>query len=648
MISRIKNNIPVHIRFLLASLLWLLLIGFTFRLTLFFLNIELTNNASSFDIYYSILNRGLLFDLHISSLILLLPFFLISIPFLLNKNHRQLLRISNGLIIVLGIVNIAVLISDIDFFSYYNSRITKAIFDWTDDIGLMLKVMKSDKTYFLAFAVFLLVAAIYIYVQTRILKTFVRKRAKLFSRKSRLILFFISLLLLFFGIRGSFNFRRMPLNSNDAYFSENPFLNQLGFNPVFTLAHSYRNAKINFFDNDEEAIKTALHYLDRKRSNTANPFETNVIGSDSIKPNIILVFLESMSNAMVSRYHPAFRTTPFLDSLAQQGIVFDNFYSSGIHTYNGIFSSLYGLPAIMHNKPMNSVETANMRFYGLPWILKEKNYNTSFYITGAKRFDNMNGFLIPNGFDRIIGEVDYPADSIFNGWGVTDITMFNRVLADCDSLHKSGQQFFASVLTITTHDGYLVPTDYEEKLSNEEYPYKLYEYGDLLLEDFMNAAKNKEWFDNTVFVFVGDHGQNFSAVYDMSLNYHQVPLIIYSPKYFTHTAYKQPALQQDIYPTLCGLLDFSYKNNGLGVDLFTHKRKYAYFSADNKLGVTDDARFLIFRSKDNISMYDYKNSSLTNLYFDQPIQADSMKNYAFSMLQSAQYLIENKLTSYSE
>ncbi len=181
-------------------------------------------------------------------------------------------------------------------------------------------------------------------------------------------------------------------------------------------------------------------------------------------------------------------------------------------------------------------------------------------------------------------------------------------------------------------------------MKNKQYPYDLYEYSDLLLKEFMMSAKTKPWFDNTIFVFVGDHGQNFSALYDMNLNYHRVPLIIYSPKYFNHIEYDGFGLQQDIFPTLFGLLDYSYTNNSLGVDLFKHKRKYGYFSADNKLGIINDKHFLIYRSEKNISMYDYKAKSITDVYSNNLAEADSMLNYGFSMLQSAQYLIDNQLT----
>lgn len=640
----LRSYIPEFIQFIFLSLVLLLVINFVFRSTLFILNTNLATIASIYDIVYSFFNRGLLFDIYISLIILIIPFLISSIPFLINIPNKLYFIISNWFIILLAIINISISSTDLGFFSYYNSRITKAVFDWTDDLGLMVKIMGNDTTYLPYFLAFIIVVIIYIYVQRKIYKNVINSHTVRYNILFRVLVLLLFLISFFFGIRGSFDFSRMPLNADDAYFSENPFLNQLSFNPVYTLAHSYTDTKVNYFTSDDDAVIAAMKYLDRDMSNSINPFEIQVIGSDSIKPNIVFILMESMSNAMVSRYNKEQITTPFLDSLARNGIVFDNFYSAGIHTYNGIFSSFYGLPAIMHNKPLNSVQTANMKFYGLPNILQKKKYHTTFYITGAKKFDNMNGFLLPNGFDEIIGESDYPEDSIFDGWGVTDKIMYNRVLNKCDSLYNNATSFLAGILTITTHVGYHVPPAYKDKVTNKQYPYDLYEYSDLLLKEFMASAKTKPWFDNTIFVFVGDHGQNFSALYDMNLNYHRVPLIIYSPKYFSHIEYDGFGLQQDIFPTLFGLLDYSYTNNSLGVDLFKHKRKYGYFSADNKLGIINEKHFLIYRSKKNISMYDYRAKSITDVYLDNLAEADSMKNYAFSMLQSAQYLIENQLT----
>ncbi len=640
----LRVNFPKNIQFIFFSLLLLLTVNFAFRVTLFLLYSDLAADATTADILYCLFNVGFLFDLYISLIILVLPYLLTSIPFLKNKDNKKIYTISNRIILLLGIVNIAISSTDLGFFRYYNSRVTQTVFDWTNDLGLMLKVMSNDSTYLPYFITFLAVSGIYAFLQMKIYKKTVAKAEKHFNTKTRLLVFFAFLTLIFFGIRGSFNFHHQPLNMGDAFFSENLFLNQLSTNPVYSLANSYRYLSINYFKHDKEAVDAAFKYLNRKKSSAANPFEMTVEGADSLRPNIVLIFLESMSNAMVSRYHPELNTTPFLDSLAEQGIVFDNFYSAGVHTHNAIFSTFFGLPAVMHNKPLTSLATASQKFYGLPRIMKEKDYHTVFYVTGSKKFDNMNDFLLYNGFDRVVGESNYPFDSVTTMWGVKDITMFNRIISDCDSLYRANKRFFVSALTISAHEGCVVPETFRDRLINTESPYDLYEYSDLALKEFFGSAKSHGWFDNTVFILVGDHGQNYSPVYDLNLNYHRVPLIFYSPQYFEPLAYQELGLQEDIYPTLFGLLDFSYTYNALGTDLFKYKRKYAYFSADKKLGIIDDETFLIYRGKSNISMYAYKDNSIKDLYPENRAKADSMLRFGFSMIQSARYLIENKLT----
>ena len=633
--------IPKHIKFITLSLLLLLAISFVFRTVLFALNYNLASNENINSILYCFFNRGMLFDLYIALLILILPYLLTSILYLINKSNKTIVFVSNYFIIALGVILIIISASDIAFFKYYNQRLTNAIFDWTNDILLMLKIMLGNTDYLPYIISGVVVSVLYFILQKKIFQISFNNNEQKQGLIYRILIFVISFTLIFFGVRGTFNLNHRPLNSDDAFFSTNPFLNQLSFNPAFTLANSYKKDKIRYFENDSIAVSKALQYLKRKKSKERNPFAQIVQGNDSIKPNIVLIFVESLSKSMVSRYNKKLHTTKNIDSLAQNGLCFDNIYSAGIHTYNGIFSSLYGLPAIMHNKPLNSIETSNKKFNGLPFILKSKGYDNVFYITGDEKFDNMNGFLLPNGYDRIVSEKDYPQNMIENGWGVSDKTMFNRILSDCDSLHFKGKPFFVTALTISSHEGYDVLPWCKHKFIHNKYPEKRYEFMDLMIGDFFDKAKDKTWFNNTVFVIIGDHGQNFYAKYDMNINYHKIPMIFYSPKLIKPDSIKKTGLQIDLYPTLCGLLDFSYLNNSLGVDLLKEDRKYAYFSADTKLGVADNNYYLIYRSKDNISLY--KQNEYKDIYMQNKKTADEMCSYAFSMLQSAQYLIENNL-----
>lgn len=603
----------------------------------------MVTNASRLDIIYSFFNRGVLVDIYVSVLLMFVPILGILFLYLFNRNTSKLLLFSQVWLMFFGALLIIISATELGFFAYYNSRLTNAVFDWSDNIFLMIRLMFNDATYvpYILLGIFVIMG--YLFAQHKIYRRVKGTRDYHRPIMTRLIIFLGSIFLLISGARGTFSFGIKPLNSDDVFFSDTPFLNQLGLNAVFSLVDSYGKAEVNYFEDDNVAIDAALKYLNREKSRSSNPFQQDVLGSDSIHPNIVFIFLESMSNAMVSRYHPEYRTTLFMDSLAQNGIVFDQFYSSGIHTYNGIFSSLYGLPAVLHNPPMKSIETANMHFSGLPTILKEKGYTNHFYITGAKEFDNMNGFLLPNGFDRIIGQTDYPEEMLENEWGVSDRVMFDRVITDCDSLASINQKFLTVALTISTHIGYHIPSRCEHEFYHKNYPHELYEYMDILLKEFFENAKDRPWFDNTVFVLVGDHGQTFNTAYDMSLNYHSVPLIFYAPKLIEPKAINDIGLQLDIFPTLFGLLDFSYTNNGLGVNLFEHKRPFVYFNADNKLGIIDNEQYLIYRSDQNISLFNYQQNETKDLSLKKPLKVDSMLSYAFSMLQSTQYLINHRL-----
>ncbi len=641
----VGSYIPSGYQFLLVSIVLIMGIGTTFRLILFLSNPGLASRSSLHDILRAFLDRGLLFDINIISYIFFLPFVIISIFLLKGKKNSLSLNISNIIIILGGLAVLLISSIDLGYFRYYNSRVTNAVFTWIEATGITFKVLFTEADNLLLVGLFLLAAVGYTYLQVKIYKEYLEKPSLTLKIPFRIIFFLAGLLLLISGLRGTFNFKDTPLICRNAFFTDDHFMNQLGFNPVYHLGHSFNDPQIHHYKDQEEFIEAALHHLGRTSGGMENPFQIKVTGQDSIRPNILLIFLESMSNAMVSRYKPGLNTTPFLDSIARQGIAFDNFYSAGIHTHNAIFTTLYGLPAVMDNVPMNSLATENQVFHGLPFILKEKGYQTSFYVTGSKEFDNMHRFLSLNGFDRIIGNADYPEDAIYNHWGATDETMFREVLKDCDSLSRSGLPFFSCVLTISSHDGYIVPEAFETRLENEDYPELLYEYADLQLEQFMLAAMDKDWSGSTVFLFIGDHGQNFDPVYDLNLNYHRVPCIVYSPALFRPQVYAGPGLQQDVYPTLCGLLGMSYVNNGLGVDLFDHRRKFGYFSADNKLGVVSDSCFLVYRGKDNVSLYDLRDNSTSNLYLENKAEAKEMLDYAFAMVQSAQYLIGNKLTS---
>ena len=96
----------------------------------------------------------------------------------------------------------------------------------------------------------------------------------------------------------------------------------------------------------------------------------------------------------------------------------------------------------------------------------------------------------------------------------------------------------------------------------------------------MTAARKSAYFDNTVFVFIGDHGVagNAGTLFppawtEQALTTYHVPLLYYAPKLIAPRRISSPSSMLDTLPTLAGLAGIPYRNSGLGRDLLERERR---------------------------------------------------------------------------
>jgi len=201
-------------------------------------------------------------------------------------------------------------------------------------------------------------------------------------------------------------------------------------------------------------------------------------------------------------------------------------------------------------------------------------------------------------------------------------------------------------MTASYHNPYVLPDDIGWKPQSESMDDKMVEYADWSIGEFVRAAKEKPWFANTLFVFVADHGVSGSSPYDMSLNYHHMPMIFYCPSLIQPQTCSQLALQIDVGPTVLGMLFPDDDNNTFGLDLQRQTRRYAFFSADDKIGVLDSVRFYRYRVADaNEALYFYRTEDVENHIDAERAKADAMREYGFGMIQHAFDRLKNKKTS---
>ena len=151
---------------------------------------------------------------------------------------------------------------------------------------------------------------------------------------------------------------------------------------------------------------------------------------------------------------------------------------------------------------------------------------------------------------------------------------------------------------------------------------------------------------NTIFVFVGDHGKIVGTPRsDMPLSFNHVPLFIYSPSFIEPRQIEDLGGQVDIAPTVLGLLNIDYTDNGFGVNLLQEKRKAAFFTSDDAIGCVNDSLFYIYKPKENQEwLLSQERAIEKGGNIDNPAVCQELREYAFSMLQTAQYLMSNNLT----
>ena len=634
---KINKNIPL----ILKTYLLVLSMASIFRGVLFLteLNRVNFNEVSSMTIFRSFL-MGVRFDLVISGYILFIPALILLIKGILNAQKNLLDKIIFYWIFILFSVSFLIAAADIPYFNQFFERFSIGAFEWIENLDFVVNMILQEPKYFLISIPFVLVEIIFF----RTLKKLFNARGTEYLSANIYLNIITSVLLLsiiFLGIRGGIQ-KKSPIRIGTAYFSNNPFLNKLGLNPTFTLMRSSliskdkRNENIHLMDN-QKAINNTKQYLNIHSNEYKSPIARSVVPDSTLntKPNIVLVIMESMSATKMNRHGNKNKITPFLDSLSKKSIYFENFYTCGKHTFNGVFSSLFSFPALYRKHPMKQIK----EYSGISSALLKNGYSTTYFTTHDSQFDNVEGFLRANDFENIVSQKDYPIKEVKTTLGVPDDYMFRFSIPKMNEVHKTGKPFFATLMTASDHGPYYIPDYFQPK--SKQIKTQIVEYADWSLEKFFKLSSKQKWFDNTIFVFVADHGAPISSNYEISLSYFHSPFIIYAPKFAqSKLVKKEMGSQLDIFPTIMGIIKQPYVNNTLGIDLLKTKRKYAVINNDSKIGILDTSYFCIM-GKEKINLYKYKNKDKTDYFDKNSEKALEMAEYAKSLMQTYQHMLLN-------
>ncbi len=447
----------------------------------------------------------------------------------------------------------------------------------------------------------------------------------------------ITLILLVIFARGGLQQR--PIDWGHAMFCKSNPANQIALNGVFLLGRSYIEL------HSEKKIKESLTYFNyEKAKKIANDLNETTIEhkvlydinkNNQLKnPNVILIILESHVGAYCGYINPAMKdVTPVLDSLAHNGIGFTRCFGNGRRSAHGIGSILCSYPVLPGFPIISQIEAQrNMKTGGS--VFKEYGYETTFLYGGDADFDNMKGFLKSNGFDNIIEEAAFTEGTPGTMWGVYDHYAFDKLLSLMDN--GKGRKQFISLFTTTNHQPWEVPPSYESIVpqftkKDVERPKTLrtMNYVDLAIKEFMKKARLRDWFENTVFLFISDHGLRiFHDMPEDPRNGH-IAFVIYSPAYINNPVIIPNIVSQvDLLPTLLHLINKKPEPEFLGRNMIVDKTGFACrVSNDNCIWIEKNSIYYEVLNQNN---YLFKYNDIYEYPYQEIPKSDSL----FSIMQT--------------
>jgi phosphoglycerol transferase MdoB-like AlkP superfamily enzyme len=254
----------------------------------------------------------------------------------------------------------------------------------------------------------------------------------------------------------------------------------------------------------------------------------------------------------------------------------------------------------------------------------------------------MNYFFSNNGYRVVDREAIKPKDIHYaNIWGVADEDLFTLALQEMDRNDSAHKPFFAQVMTVSNHRPYTYPDgriDIPPSTQSREGAVK---YTDYAIGRFLREAKQKPWFNNTIFVIIADHCASSAGNVALPVTGYHIPMLIYSPANITPAKVEKLTAQIDVVPTILGLLKFSYKSKFFGHDIFAVNadQERAFISTYQGLGYLRNGRLVlqspVKKTEEFIPDFVTGKSSKTTL-------TDSLVKQAVAYYQCASWLIKHK------
>ncbi len=667
-----RYTLAGHACFMLLAMSALMVLFSLARVALYGYNAELASTVARADVLVSFA-IGLRFDLMVTSIL--------SLPLLAGFLWPASSALRRGLVVWLSVASSLVILACIaepDFYREFHQRLNSLVLEYVrQDPKTVLSMLWNGYPLFR----YLLLWVLLSWVVYRFYGLLDRAACALAerlplrhapARPLRALICVVVMLALVLGARGTTR-SGPPLRWGDAFHSQNLFANHLGLNGIFTLYKAMASGndktdkgfwlkamapekatamtrKLLFTAEDTPGSDPELALL-RTHPGSPRPEGAGAMG----KPNVVVILMESFSGVFTGALGSGLGITPEFDRLAGQGLLFTRFLSNGTHTHQGMFATLACFPNLPGYEYLMQQQEGAHRFSGLPLLLHQQGYQDLYVYNGAFSWDNQEGFFRNQGMTRFIGRDDF-VDPVFVDptWGVSDQDMFDRAADELEKL-PADRPFFAVLQTLSNHTPYALPDplpvqavtgqgQFDERLTAMR-------YADWALGRFFRRVEKEPWYDNTIFVVLGDHGFGVSTqLTDIDLLRFHVPLLIIAPgvRETFGASIDRVATQNDIAPTIMGLIGEPFTHQCWGRDVLSvDDRGFALIKPsgnDEIVGFVRDEHIVVKRPGAAPELYRYvlgRNAAVQRLEHEEPRQRQMAATLSAFVQRATRSLLDN-------
>ena len=318
------------------------------------------------------------------------------------------------------------------------------------------------------------------------------------------------------------------------------------------------------------------------------------------RPHVIVLVMESFRGADVGVLGGQYGVTPRFDGLAGEGILFRQFYATGVQTTRALLSIGFGvLPRYSERSVQSAEPKFNLR--GLPQLFHDAGYTTAYLHNGELDFESMGEFLTAHDFDEVVGDEDLLAwrdEAPSFSWGVHDEVLMDYILDWLAAKDAADEPSFVLAFTISNHHPWTLPETWDPidlEISAEESYGKFLRamhYSDACLGALVDGLRARGLAKDTILLITADTSQamgerddNYAISRGLYHHHVHIPLLILADgRLDAARQVEQVGSQVDILPTLVDILGLSGVHHSQGRSLQRKHDGKAYFNSPFALG----------------------------------------------------------------